>query len=336
MPTYQKRGEAWRAIVRKKGFPPRSMTFPTKGMAKVWAERIEREMAARSASGASDADSLTLGALIEWYMAHMRGLAPWGRSKEADLLRLTTYPISELVASELRQQDFVGHAMLRRKTAGPATVLNDFVWLRQVLRAGKAHRGLHAPLQALADALEYMRAHRVVAKPRQRDRRLKDDEEKRLLAYFDQRPGEIPMGDVVRFALLSTRRQEEITRIKRADLDRKHSTGWLDDVKHPRTKVGNRREFRLLREAWDVIDRQPKGELLFPYEPKSIGAAFTRACKLLGIKDLTFHDLRHEATSRLFERGYQIHEVAQFTLHESWATLRRYTHLNPKGVVERG
>jgi len=44
------------------------------------------------------------------------------------------------------------------------------------------------------------------------------------------------------------------------------------------------------------------------------GAAFTRACKVLGIVDLRFHDSRHEGTSQLFERGYQIHEVAQVTL----------------------
>lgn len=50
--------------------------------------------------------------------------------------------------------------------------------------------------------------------------------------------------------------------------------------------------------------------------------------------DLRFHDLRDEATSRLFERGYQIHEVAQFTLHESWNELKRYTHLRPENVRE--
>ena len=74
---------------------------------------------------------------------------------------------------------------------------------------------------------------------------------------------------------------------------------------------------------------------VFPYNSKSIGANFTRACRLRGLKDLHFHDLRHEATSRLFERGYDIPEVAQFTLHESWTTLKRYTHLRPEQVEER-
>ena len=76
-------------------------------------------------------------------------------------------------------------------------------------------------------------------------------------------------------------------------------------------------------------------EEVFPYNPKSVGAAFTRACHYLEIEGLHFHDLRHEATSRLFEKGYSIQEVAQFTLHESWSSLKRYTHLRPENVPER-
>ncbi|WP_370678458.1 hypothetical protein [Comamonas sp. GB3 AK4-5] len=45
--------------------------------------------------------------------------------------------------------------------------------------------------------------------------------------------------------------------------------------------------------------------------------------------------VEHESTSRLFEKGYSIQEVAQFTLHTSWATLKRYTHLRPENVPER-
>jgi integrase len=148
---------------------------------------------------------------------------------------------------------------------------------------------------------------------------------------------------IVRFAILTARRQEEITRLKWVDLRPETSTAWLDDVKHPRQKIGNRREFRMLLDAWAIVDQrkaiadteEPQSECVFPYNPQSIGAAFTRACALLGINDLHFHDLRHEATSRLFERGYDIPEVAQFTLHQSWATLKRYTHLRPGNVPER-
>jgi site-specific recombinase XerD len=56
---------------------------------------------------------------------------------------------------------------------------------------------------------------------------------------------------------------------------------------------------------------------------------------MLDIHDLRFHDLRHEATSRLFEAGYSIVEVQQFTLHDSWGTLSRYTHLRPESIQIR-
>jgi len=55
---------------------------------------------------------------------------------------------------------------------------------------------------------------------------------------------------------------------------------------------------------------------------------------MLGIEDLTVHGLRHEATSRLFELGYEIHEVAQFTFHRSWEELKRYTNLRPENLRE--
>jgi integrase len=108
------------------------------------------------------------------------------------------------------------------------------------------------------------------------------------------------------------------------------------DAKHPTKKEGNHRTFKYTAEGWKIAQRQPKtSEFIFPYNSKTISSAFTRACHILEIKDLHFHDFRHHATSLLFEAGYSIVEVQQFTLHESWATLQRYTHLRPKDVKLR-
>ena len=54
-----------------------------------------------------------------------------------------------------------------------------------------------------------------------------------------------------------------------------------------------------------------------------------------GIEDLRFHDLRHEAASRFFEKGLNIMEVSLITGHRSLATLNRYTHLNPQSLIEK-
>jgi integrase len=70
---------------------------------------------------------------------------------------------------------------------------------------------------------------------------------------------------------------------------------------------------------------------VFPYTTDAVSAAFTRACQLLGIEDLHFHDLRHDGISRLFEMGKTIPQAASVSGHKSWQSLQRYTHLRQTG-----
>lgn len=338
MATFQPRGKSWRAIVRRKGFADQSKSFPTKGAAQTWAKRIEREQAQRTALGTTDKDYWTVKQCLEWYIEKQAKIVPWGRSKDSDLKRLKGYDIADRIARDLVMRDYVQHAERRRLGGtGPATVLNDIIWLRIILRAARASEGVPVALQEIEDAMADLMGRRIVAKSNRRERRLKKGEEPRLLEYFGKLGGDIPMDEIMLFALATARREDEITQIKWTDLNRDVGTAWLHDVKHPRKKIGNDKEFRVLADAWKIIDRQPKTcDRVFPYNSKTIGTYFTNACKILEIKNLHFHDLRHEATSRFFEMGYSIQEVAQFTLHESWATLKRYTHLKPEQVKERG
>ena len=88
-------------------------------------------------------------------------------------------------------------------------------------------------------------------------------------------------------------------------------------------------------------------------ESDSITQAFIRAvsrarkvyakeCEVKGenpdpyyLVNLTFHDLRHEATSRLFEKGFDTMEVRTITGHKTLQMLARYTHLRAEDLVER-
>jgi integrase len=148
------------------------------------------------------------------------------------------------------------------------------------------------------------------------------------------------MRPILWFAIYSSRREAEICRILAED-NREDSvvrngviitkrTGLVRDAKHPREKIGNHRRFVYRDEAWRIMQMQPESAdgRIFPYDSKSVGARFTRACQIIGIEDLRFHDLRHEATSRLFELGMDIPEVATHTLHSSWTELKRYAQLD--------
>lgn len=137
------------------------------------------------------------------------------------------------------------------------------------------------------------------------------------------------------YAIFSTRRQEEITRQVFEDLDEKHSEIWVRDMKHPGEKIGNDVRCHLVPEALSIIVNRRTSTnqtgRIFPHNGESVSAAFTRACTLLGIEDLHFHDLRHDGISRLFEMGWNIPTVASVSGHRSWQSLRRYTHIRQRG-----
>jgi integrase len=54
-----------------------------------------------------------------------------------------------------------------------------------------------------------------------------------------------------------------------------------------------------------------------------------------GLKDFRFHDLRHEAVSRLVEAGFSDQEVSAISGHKSMQMLKRYTHLRAEDLVAR-
>jgi integrase len=263
-------------------------------------------------------------------------VSKWQRSKQAHLELLERHPFTDRNSFKLTAQDLVNHVRERRaKGAGPATVGNDLVWLGVVLRAARSVRSLPVNPVVVEEARDACRALRLIGKSRRRTRRPTSDELQQLDAFFkhrDQR-GDIPMRDIMWFAIHSARRQAEICRLTWRDNNERHRTGVVRDAKHPTAKDGNDRTFKYTPEAWAIVCRQQRvSEFVFPHDPRSVSAAFTRACHVLGIENLRFHDLRHEATSRLFEAGYQIHDVTQFTLHDSWNELKRYANLRPENV----
>jgi integrase len=149
------------------------------------------------------------------------------------------------------------------------------------------------------------------------------------------------MTRIVKYAIASAMRQEEICRVEWPDHNARTKMLLIRDRKDPRQKKGNDQHIPLLAvsgyDAAALIEEQRairanNDNRIFPYNHKSVSAAFTRACQELGIEDLHFHDMRHEGTSRLFEAGFRIEQVALVTGHKDWKMLRRYTHLRPEAL----
>ena len=77
------------------------------------------------------------------------------------------------------------------------------------------------------------------------------------------------------------------------------------------------------------------GPRCFPYNSKTAGTAFQRACKTLGIKDLHFHDLRHTWASWHVQRGTSLQELMILGGWSSIDMVLRYAHLAPGHVASR-
>jgi len=74
---------------------------------------------------------------------------------------------------------------------------------------------------------------------------------------------------------------------------------------------------------------------LFPITANNLRLAWVRVKNKSNIRDLRFHDLRHEAISRFFEMGLSIPEVALISGHKDIRQLFRYTHLKPEDVIRK-
>ena len=305
-------------------------TFPGRREAAGWIARREDEL--RALNGEKLPDDALLADVIDRYTTE--SLRQIGRTKAQVLLAIKRHPIALMRCSKIRSADIVSFA--RDLAAGgrtPQTVSNYLSHLAATFAVARPAWGYPLDPQQMADAVTVAKRLGITSRSRSRDRRPTIEELNRLIEHFDRRRSNaVPMSEVIRFAIFSTRRQDEITRLAWADLDVEHSRILVRDMKHPGEKIGNDHWLDLPPEAMDTIQRQPrKGDRIFPYSTDAITASFTRACKLLGIEDLHFHDLRHDGVSRLFEMGWTIPQVAMVSGHRSWQSLKRYTHIRERG-----
>lgn len=321
----------WRVQVRKAGIY-KAATFKLKSEARAWATVIERQANHVAAGGyAPVPKAATLGDLIDKYVETFTKEP--GRSKSATLAmrkrELGKTNLSKLNSITLR--DFIDDRPAAG--AGGVTIAGDMSTLSAVLKWGKHSRQLNLPDRLAMDARTSLVHRGLYTRSAERDREPTDDELARLYQLWNSNLRQkIPMSLICKFAIATGMRQAKICRLNIADLDRAGKTIIIRDRKDPKQKKGNDQTVPLLPAAWAIveplIEDRTRG-FLFPYNEKSISAAFTRGCQNVEppIFDLHFHDLRHKATASFFRMGLDIPHVALLTGHKTWAMLRRYTKI---------
>lgn len=309
-----------------------SKTFDRQQAASTWLKKRETELAEPGALEKVRQPDPPLHKVIDHYLKDTR--RPFGKTKIQVLNTIKATPLGEMKCSTIRSQHIVEFA--QSLGVQPQTVGNYLSHLASIFAVARPAWGYPLDKGAIDDARTVAQRLGLTSRSNQRDRRPTLHELDRLMAHYGvmqaKRSDAIPMQDIVPFAIFSTRRLEEITRITWEDLDTGRSEVIVRDMKHPGEKIGNDVRVTLVPQALAIV-RKRKGQRgpIFPYNPDSISTSFTKACKLLGIEDLHFHDLRHEGISRLFEMGWTIPQAATVSGHRTWTSLKRYTHIRQSG-----
>jgi integrase len=271
------------------------------------------------------ADQLTLHDALERYA---REVTPSKRGQQQELSRLRRWqqnPMAEQPLSQIRAADFARFRDSRQEQgAGPNTIRLDLALVSHVFEVARKDWGL----EALSNPVKAIRKPKL---PRGRERRLLPGEEARLLAYCDAE-GHSLLKTFIVLAIETAMRRGEIADLNWQDVDLNSRLANLHE-----TKNGTSRIVPLSTRAVAAIlslPRAAQGRVITIHRD-NISGAFASACGACGINGLTLHDLRHEATSRLFEKGFNMMEVSTITGHKSLSMLKRYTHLRPSDLLAR-
>lgn len=146
------------------------------------------------------------------------------------------------------------------------------------------------------------------------------------------------LRSIIQFAIQTGMRRGEIMGLSWADVDLPNRKAYLHQ-----TKNGEPRQVPLTRQAMVVLEALSKDEeKVFPMGMDALRSQFTRLKEYakgqwngVGINpfdDLRFHDLRHEALSRLSDAGLNVIELSHISGHRTLGMLKRYTHPSHEAI----
>jgi len=350
------RGEYWRAEVRRRGYKPIYRSFDTKQEAQKWARRIEGEMDSGMFIDRSEAERTSLRQALERYRKEIVPEKRHPYQEERRIERWLANDLSHRTLANLRGSDFARYRDHRR-AAGRAenTIrleLQLISHLFEIARKEWGFEGLPNPLDNI----------RKPSGSKARERRLAPGEFEKLksLLSASRNPWaalafELAIETSLRQGTLFTLRWEWIdldTRVVRIPIEARGT----DNKGIPPVLPLSSRAVAVLRHAAATLEGHearaarspygpanvltPRSGLAMPTTVNAVICVWKRAIREASkqnpsFQDLRWHDLRHEAASRLFEKGLHPLEVASITGHRSMQMLKRYTHLKPENLLAK-
>ena len=329
MATIRKRGSKYFVQIRRKGFSSVSRSFHQKIDAEQWA----RHMEIKADRGDLPAPIKVLDShkLCDVLARYRDEVTVKKRSRDTEAYILNAFlrtSIANLSLAQITAAHFSTYREKRLKAVKAGTVNRELSIISHALDI--AIRDWDIPLRENPiRKLKKLKAYNA------RTRRLEADEWA-LIEAEAERSRNLDIVPLMRLALATAMRRGEILRLRWDHIDLVKRTLHI-----PVTKNGHARTIPLSSDAIKVLNERkaqldnPTQETVFDLTDNAAKLVWQRLTDRAGIVDLHFHDLRHEAISRFFERGLSVPEVALISGHRDFRMLFRYTHLKAEDVAAK-
>ena len=324
---------SWQVQIRRKGHAPISRTFDSKREAEQWSRGQERSMDLGEYKDLKVAQALSLADALDRYTEtrersgkplsgqSMRMVSKWKRH------RLASVSLAHLTAADLAQ--WRDERLAEGRSA--STIRNEISHISNVFNLARrewAIGRINNPVEDVNWPSPLGNA---------RDRRLEEGEEKTILEQCDTTVENIWIKPMIVLALETAARRGDLLSVVWGDVDLEKR-----EMTFRATKNGDDRTIALSTKAVAQLKELPTADAKQGRVIDCTDDAFIKCWQRLqrqlrkkGVKDLRFHDLRHEATSRFFEKGLGLMEAAHMTGHRSLEMLKRYTHIRPQNLLSK-
>ena len=320
MANFRKRGDKWQARVQRSGQSSLAKSFNTKAEAVKWARHTESQLDLGTL-----APKKAMPPLMRIVARYLSEVTPTKKGAAQELNRgrqIARTSLGSMQLDKITSEVVSKYRDGRLREVSNNTVRLELAFLSVVFEQCSKEWGYK-----VTNPVKQIRIPKP-GKPRQR--RLRPGEEEALLASCAASSATY-LHSLVVLAIETGMRFGELVSITWNNVDLAARTIHLPD-----TKNGHPRTVPLSTRALGAIRAVPSGYegRVFTGKPGSIRAAFGAALKHSGVgSDMRFHDLRHEAVTRLFEKGLNPIEVGMISGHRSMSMLQRYTHLGPKELL---
>lgn len=314
MATFRKVGDKWVAEVYVNG-TRKSKRHPTKAAARSWAIEIEAHFQSMVSGGSS---SQTLGDIFTRYADEISDLKKGARWEIVRLEMFKRFPIASIKLKDLRREDLEDFISMRLNSVKPSSVNRELNLISHCLTQARRWRLMsHNPMDDLKRPKD----------PPHRDRLISNREIEQILIALNYDDGFPILQQQQRVAVAfllaieTAMRAGEICSLTRPNIDFDKQTAYLPETKNgrPRTVPLSREAVRLLRK----LEPMPLEGSIFNMESRTLSTLFARGIKKTTIEDLTFHDTRHEAITRLAKR-LDVLDLARVSGHRDIKQLMTY------------